>query len=197
MTDGLEPTVLQTVRDHQPSPAHRRRAAEAGIDLDALKRDDPLRYAIANAEAILRAPAQLVPSAGAVTAATLPQHQLFDLPPHSETGRVVLLLFPPPSAAEQARLDDAFAALVDRPEWRQHYAYYRVVRDRNGEHRELDVPLEPSVWSGENDVMVGPFVTEAAASTWSEQHVPARHGLAADVLRYADVWFCDLFAVSA
>ncbi len=191
----MSATLEQTVRNHDPTPERRRRAAEAGIDLDDLKARDPLRYAMANAERILRTPSTLVPPAGDVVTATLPDHHLFDLPPQTETGRTTLLLFPLPDASEQAALDDAFAALVVRPEWRQHHAYYRIVNDRSGEHRELDVPLAPTSWSGEIDVMVGPFKDEKTATAWSKQIGETRGGLAADVLRYAQAWFCDVFAV--
>lgn len=188
---ALSPSVLARVQTHKPTPAARRRAEAAGLDLDDLKRRDPVTYAVLNAQRAVQVAPQLREAAGEALFDAFPRHQVFDAP-QTQGGLGSLLLFPPLGQAELIRLDRTFAELASVTS-SVGSVFYRTVNDSGGERRELGLTVLPDAWQGQPDVMVGPFVTEAAARAWSERHVAAPSGLVSDVLRYAGAWFCDLF----
>jgi hypothetical protein len=84
------------------------------------------------------------------------------------------------------------AAARRRAEAARRHAYFRVVQDRGGTHRELDLPTPPEAWAGRS-TMVGPFADEAEAASWAGENVDPRAGATFDVLEYAGAWFCDVF----
>ncbi len=179
-------TIPPDLVGHLPSLVARRRAREAGLDLDTLKRTRPDEYRILNAEAWLR-----VTPAFADAAVRLlpddPARHVYSVPGERT---VQLLAFPPldPSALEA--FDEAAAGLVTEPEFERDLAYYRIVNDPRGQHRELLAPIPPDAWNGE-DGLVGPFATEEAAQAWPAGRLPAH--LMADPLPYIGHWFCDVF----
>ena len=191
------------MKDYEPTQEVRRKAEAAGIDLDTLKRSDPTTYAMLNAQRIVRVSPQLKEVAGQALFAAFPEHQVFDMQGSTVQGNngqgnngqgsnaLSLLIFPPLGHAEMERLDDALAAVAAQAA--NTHAFYRVVSDTAGEHREFALPVAPNDWQGQAGVMVGPFASEAAAKAWSETHVGASSALVSDVLPHQDAWFCDLF----
>lgn len=177
---------------YEPTPAVRRKAEAAGIDLDALRWSDPVTYAVLNAQRTVQVAPQLKEVAGGALFAAFPERQIFDMPQSALDGALLsLLIFPPLPDAELARLDAVLAELASGT--RSQYAFYRVVTDAAGERRELALPVAPGAWRGQAGVMIGPFESEAAAKVWSDAHVDASSGLVSDVLPYNGAWFCDLF----
>lgn len=186
---------MGVINNHEPTPEVRRKAETAGIDLETLKRSDPTTYAMLNAQRIVRVSPQLKEATGGALFATFPNRQIFDLP-HGDM-LLELRIFPPLSPEEVARLDDALAALATQAPLAAAHAFYRVVSDTAGEHRELALPVSPDHWQGQAGVMVGPFASQTAAKAWSDAHIDTASGLVSDVLPYAsprgEAWFCDLF----
>ena len=186
---------MDVINNHELTPEVRRKAEAAGIDLDALKRSDPTTYAMLSAQRIVRVSPQLKEVAGRALFTAFPQHQIFDLP--RDGALLELRIFPPLTPEEVARLDDALAALAAQAPLVAAHAFYRVVSDTAGEHRELALPVSPDNWQGQAGVMVGPFASQVAAKAWSDAHVDTASGLVSDVLPYAssrgEAWFCDLF----
>ncbi len=180
---------------YEPTREVRRKAEAAGLDLDALRRSDPTSYAMLNAQRTVQVSPQLKEVAGEALFATFPERQIFDMPYAAAQGNEMLslLIFPPLDHAELARLDEALAALVTQASLAAENAFYRIVSDTAGEHRELALPVAPNNWRGQAGVMVGPFAGEAAAKAWGEAHVDASSGLVSDALPYNGAWFCDLF----
>ena len=180
---------------YEPTQGVKRKAEAAGIDLDALRRSDPTTYAMLNAERTVQVSPQLKEVAGEALFATFPERQIFDMPYKVTRGNELLslLIFPPLDRAELERLDKTLAALATQAPLEAGNVFYRVVSDTAGEHREFALPISPSDWQGQADVMIGPFVSEAAAKTWSEARIDASSGLVSDALPYNDAWFCDLF----
>lgn len=173
---------------HQPSDEVRRRARAAGLELDRLRSEDPDTYRMLCSTSVLRVGGALRQLVEAPLHAALPDQRLFE----AEAGeRVTVLAFPGPTRAQLERLDDLLALAVEDEVKRRH-AYYRVVQDTAGVHRELDLPTPPESWSGE-ETMVGPFRDEAQANAWAEKKVDARSGATFDVIQYAGGWFCDVF----
>ena len=180
--------------EYEPTPEVRRKAEAAGIDLDALKRSDPTTYAMLNAQRTVQVSPQLKEAVGQALFTTFPDHQVFELPDAGqEVVTASLLLFPPLSRTEIERLDERLASLAAQAPLRTQHAFYRVVTDTAGEHREFGLPVSPDEWQGRAGVMVGPFVDEAAAKVWGDAHVSPPSGLISDVLPYNGAWFCDLF----
>lgn len=179
----MDPDLLA----HRPNEEARRRAEADGIDLEALKRDDPERYRMLSAGEVLRAHPELDALAGSALAALVPERRLYRV---DGGGWVRLLAFPPLDAAEQERVDGLLARLPERPEWRARHAYYREVHDVRGRRRELGLPSAPDAYAG-GDALVGPFPDEAAADAWARGAVapPRTH----DTLHHAGGWFCDVF----
>ncbi len=177
---------------HEPTPAVRRKAEAAGIDLDTLRQSDPTAYAVLNAQRTVQLDPALKEVAGRTLFAAFPERQLFDMPQGAPGGKTLsLLIFPPLDSDELARLDAVLAELATQVP--SQYAFYRVVTDVAGERRELALPVAPGDWRGQAGVMVGPFESESAAGAWGETHVDASSGLVSDVLPYNGAWFCDLF----
>ena len=175
---------------HQPSKAAQQRAEAAGLDLGALKQTDPQQYKMLNAQRLLKTTSELVGIASDVFTAAFRHYDLFRLEIEDAT---VLLCFPPLNDQEQARFDDALARLVALPAYGKQHAYYRIVNDTQGEHRELSVPVAPKTWRGEKG-LVGPFETEAAAESWGELTLKRQPDLAFDAVYNAGAWFCDVFS---
>jgi hypothetical protein len=173
---------------HLRSPAARRRAEAAGLDLDALKHDDPDAYRMLCAVPVLYLARELRGLAEGPLQAALAGQHLFKA---EAEERLLFLAFPGPAKAQLDRLDDLLAAAVDQEASRRQ-AYFRVVQDRSGTRRELDLPTVPEAWTGRS-TMVGPFTDEAQAAAWAEQNVDPRSGVTYDVLAYAGAWFCDVF----
>ena len=184
-------TDMTDASEHTPSEAVRKRAEAAGIDLGALKRDDPTAYAMLNAQHLLRVSPPLLGAAGDTLFAHFPDHQAFDLPP-DENGMLGLLVFPPLKNNELEMLDDAFEKTIRRSEFREVFAYYRVVSDRTGTRREFGLPTAPGAWRAPLSVMVGPFESEEAARAWGDAQVS--RDLLYDALPYGGRWFCDVFS---
>jgi hypothetical protein len=175
---------------HVPSAEAERRAHAAGLDLDALRRDDPTGYKMINAAPLLRSAAELRRLAEPAVHAALGDQEIYGAPVGE---KVLFLAFPGPNAAQLERLDDLLAQAVEEDTGR--YGFYRVVRDRRGVRRELDLPTSPPVWSGE-DALVGPFADDARAREWGLDNVMGRGVITFDTVRYAGAWFCDVFSAA-
>ncbi|MEX2534734.1 MAG: hypothetical protein WD273_03960 [Trueperaceae bacterium] len=182
MTDDLE--------QHQPSEDARGRAKAAGYDLDALKHDDPVTYRMLCAVPVIRSAKELTPLAQSPLQVALGGRQLYEA---QVKERMLVLAFPGPGPVELRKLDELMGAAVEEALGR--YAYYRVVQDRSGTRRELDLPSSPESWQGES-TMIGPFAHEAAARDWGQERVIGHAGLTYDVLNYAGGWFCDVFSAA-
>jgi hypothetical protein len=175
---------------HVPSPEAERRAREAGLDLDALRGDDPLAYRMINAAPLLRSAAELRRLAEPAVHAALGDQEIYRAPVGE---KVLFLAFPGPSAAQLERLDDLLAQAVE--EVTDRHGFYRVVRDRRGVRRELDLPTSPPAWHGE-DALVGPFDDDARARQWGLDNVMGRAAMTFDTVHYARAWFCDVFSAA-
>ncbi len=179
--------------DHRPSDRVRRLAQEHGVDLEALRRDDPEQYMMINAEPLLWLSPELLSVAADAIGRVLPEHRLFTAP-GSSADELRLLIFPHPSEDVLRRLDAALARAVAERALAERYAYYREVRDRRGTRRELQLPQAPTadLWA---ETMVGPFDDEAAAQAWAELTIAGRAGMTFDVVPYGGSWFVDVFSV--
>ena len=178
-------TALQT---HIPSKAVKTRAEAAEIDLEALKRNDPQRYKMMNAVSAVSVDTRLVQEAAAVFLAAFPRYEVFRLEsdPHTQ-----LLAFPPLSEAEQNKFDDALARLSAHPKYASQHAYFRVITDNSGEHRQFALPVAAQDWQGELGVLIGPFASEAKLNSWKDAKISG--ALMTDALPRDEVWFCDVF----
>ena len=179
-----------TLEHHQPDELAQQRAKAAGLDLEQLKQSDPQQYKMLNAQRLLETTPDLITIASDVFTAAFRHYDLFQF---EEGGTAVLLCFPPLTEQELARFDDALARLVALPAYEKQHAYYRIVNDTQGEHRELNVPVAPKAWHGEKG-LVGPFETEAAAESWGELTLKRQPDLAFDAVYQAGAWFCDVFS---
>ena len=187
MTNGRTNSVLE---HHTPTEAARRRAEAAGLDLGDLKRNDPQRYKMLNAAPLLQVAPDLQAAASAVFFAAFRHYDLFEVP---NDDTVTLLAFPPLTPAEAGRLDDALGRLAALEVHAKKHVYYRVVTDRQGEHRQLALPLSPDAWSGEANRLVGPFATQSEAEAWGEARVSGQGSLIHDTVPQGNAWFCDVF----
>jgi hypothetical protein len=178
---------------HQPDEALRRRAEAAGVELEALKRDDPAAYMTVCAAPLVRTDARLVGAVLGVTSRLLPEHQLFRVPLVTPQTDTELRVFPPLTPAERRAFDDALGQLVGEAPYRQQRAFYRVVEERGGRRYELAWPLAPSAYRPGTTGFVGPFKDEAAARAWGEAHADRPSGVVFDTVAYGGAWFCDLF----
>lgn len=170
---------------HTPSPAAERRAEEAGVDLDELRRSDPERYRMFNAEEVLRADGALAAPAAQTLSVLFPDRDIFRID-DGPTAR--FRLFPPPSEDDLERVDDAAARLVAAAS--VPHAMFRVVRDARGERREILVPMPPSGWPG-GERVVGPFASEAEAEAWADENVAPP--MVGDPFPQQGSWFVDVF----
>jgi hypothetical protein len=187
---------VENLSHHQASEKVRKKANAAGIDLVALKETDPAQYKMLNAERLLEVEDSLLELASGVFFALFPRHDLFSLP-----GRLArLLAFPPLSASELARFDKGLAQLLEHPSYQARLAYFRMVSDAEGEHRQLALPLSPASWQGESNVLVGPFANQLEAESWAKMQVKPqatddKNGttLIYDAVPLASSWVCDIF----
>ena len=170
---------------HRPSAAAQSRAAEAGLDLETLRHDDPQRYKMLAAEEAIRADAELAGHVAQTLAILFPRSDIFRL----EAGRAVhFRVFPEPSAGDLERVEDAAARLVGATSL-QH-AMFRVVRDLRGERREVLVPVPVDAWPGSPGV-VGPFASQGGAERWADEKVAPP--LVGDPFPHQGAWFVDVF----
>ena len=176
--------------DHQPSEGARRRAEAAGLDLDSLKRDDPVSYRMLCSVPVVKVAKELKDLAEPPLQSSLEDQQLFEA---EAQGRLLVLAFPGPARQQLRLLDELMGEVVE--EVRNGYAYYRVVQDRSGTSREFDLPTPPQEWQGAG-TMVGPFSDEVQARDWGQQEVVPLAGFTYDVLQYAGAWFCDVFSAA-
>ena len=175
------------LESHTPSDSARRRAQAAGLDIDALKRDEPLSYMMLCSQPVLHLAPELEALATAPLEAAFGDQQLFE----AETGeRQLVLAFPGPQPQQLQRFDELMGEMVEQAT--ADFAYYRVVQELSGTRRELDLPTAPGAWQGAS-TMVGPFGDEGAAREWGQAQVVPRAGMTYDVLNYAGGWFCDVF----
>lgn len=181
-----------TDQRYRPSAAARRRAAAAGIDLDALRTSDPQRYRIFCAEEVCVASDTLQRTVGEHFFALFPERELYALPDAS-SGRVRLLCYPPLDSAAFERWDERLAALPRQ--WPGLPVYNRTVEDVRGLRRELALPRAPDAWRGEA-VVVGPFDSEAEAAEFGRS-ATADGALAFDLFPLGSVWICDLFPLDS
>lgn len=180
------------IRDHQPDASTRQRAKDAGIDLEHLRREDPMQYAMLNAKRAVMVPAVLMDQVGTHFYRLFPEHLVFNLPATAD-GQTALLVFPPLDKHEHEALGNALAGLTTEARYTQAFLYYRVVQDQRGERHELAFPFAPDAWPGIPGVMVGPFVSEGDADRWGDTHVMGQQGLVYDTVLYAGRWFVDVF----
>ena len=171
---------------HTPSAEAERRAAEAGVDLGELRRNDPERYRMFNAEEVLRADGELAAPAAQTLAVLFPDHDIFRIDA-GPTAR--FRVFPPASAGDLDRVEDAAARLVTAAS--VPHAMFRVVEDARGERREILVPMPPEAWR-DGERVVGPFDREADAAAWSDEHVAPP--LVGDPFVHEGAWFVDVFS---
>ena len=179
---------------HIASDTAKRRAEAAGIDLDALKTNDPEQYMIINSEHLVEVDANLAQEAGSAIFQAFPTHQLFQMSTQ-HADRISLRVFPNLSNDELERLDGVLAQHSSQPNLTRLYAFYRVVKDMRGEHRELALPVAPQDWKTRAGVMVGPFISQDNAEDWAAQNISGFgiDKLLHDVLPYHQAWFCDIF----
>lgn len=186
LTDAV---FLEAIRAHEPKEAVRAQAETAGLDLEALRTDDPLTFAAVNATSLLRTDARLLGRIGHVIGQLFPHHQLFNVPLTTPQTDTELRAFPPLEKTQLAALDDSLGGLAAAEDGA---LFYRIVGDRAGERRELAWPLTPEAWQA-GEGLVGPFPDQNAATAWGEQHADPRSGYLHDTLNYAGHWFCDVF----
>jgi hypothetical protein len=180
---------LAAVAAHRPSEAVRARALAQGLDLEALRRSEPLTYAAINAVALVRTTAGLAAQVQDVVAGLGAPAQLFSVPLRVQGTDTELRVFPPLTRGELERFDQALGTLAAEG---PGGLFYRTVADSAGERRELAYPVAPESWQP-GAALVGPFADEAAAAAWGQAHTDPRTGLVYDVLPYAGAWFCDVF----
>lgn len=176
---------------HQASEEARARAEAAGLDLNHLKSTDPQQYKMLTAQRLVVSDQRFVERISAVFFAAFRHYDLFQL---TEGDKTVLLAFPELTSAELKKLDNALGRLVALAEYEGLNAYYRVINDPQGEHRELALPVAPSDWQGEAGVLVGPFASQSKAEAWGEAHVQDKDDLVYDALPHASSWYCDIFS---
>ena len=174
------------VQIHKPSVLALNKAKAEGVDLFSLKQTNPNEYKMRVAQEILVTQGLLADFASQVFFAAFPHYELFRL---ESLEQLNLLSFPELSSKDLKRWDDALGRLVLQTKFAKDYAYYRVVQDKQGEMRQLALPLNPQAYQGQLNVLVGPFATELEAHTWGEKQFMF------DTVAYLGVWFCDLFSV--
>jgi hypothetical protein len=178
------------LRLHKPSGAAKQRAERGNINLEQLKETNPTHYKMLVAQQVLEVSPELEGVASDVFAAAFRYHEVFRLehPPF-----VTLLVFPELTAKDLERLDTALAKPPELPKFKAQYAYFRIVTDKEGEHRQLALPLAPERWAGQKNILVGPFANQADAETWGDETVRS-HNFIHDAIQYEGSWFCDVFA---
>jgi hypothetical protein len=180
----------ELLRLHKPSEAARQRAERGNLDLEHLKETNPTHYKMLVAQSVLEVSSELEQLASDIITAAFRHHEVFRL---EHSPFVTLLVFPELTQKDLERLDTALAKLPELPKFKTQHAYFRVVTDREGEHRQLALPLAPEKWTGQKNVLVGPFANQAHAESWGDEAVRP-HQLIHDALQFSRVWFCDVFA---
>ncbi len=188
--ESLQPwvDVDEFLRIHKPSSKALAKAKADDLDLIALKETNPTEYKIRTAQDILWTSENFVEMASHVFFATFPHHELFRHP-----NQVSLLAFPELSSKDLKRWDDALGRLVLHPKYAKDYLYYRVINDKKGELRQLDLPIDPRDWQGQINALVGPFETQQEAEYWGENRVKHQQFIV-DTVPYIEAWFCDVFS---
>jgi hypothetical protein len=178
------------LRLHKPSDAARQRAQRGNLNLEELKETNPTHYKMLVAQQVLEVSPELEQLASDILGAAFRHHEVFRLehPPF-----VTLLIFPDLTAKDLERLDTALAKLPELPKFKAQYAYFRIITDKEGEHRQLALPLAPELWAGQKNVLVGPFNNQGDAEAWGDETVRPQH-LIHDAIQYVGFWLCDVFA---
>jgi hypothetical protein len=182
--------VDELLRLHQPNDAVLQRAKRAGINLTEVKETNPQHYKMLVAQSVLEVSPELEEAASSVMFAAFRHHEVFSL---EQSHRVILLIFPELGSKDLERLETALANLAEVPAYKQRHAYFRVITDRAGEHRQFALPLAPSEWQVQTNILVGPFNNQAEAEVWGDTNVRPQH-LIHDTLQHAGAWFCDVFS---
>jgi hypothetical protein len=177
------------LRLHQASDSALQRAKQAGINLAKLKETNPQHYKMLVAQSVLEVSGELEHLASNVLSAAFKFHEVFRL---EQRSNVKLLVFPDLTEKDLERLDTALANLAASPNLEAKHVYFRMVTDRDGEHRQFAVPLAPEQWAGQKNVLVGPFASQADAEAWGNKTVRAHH-LIHDAVQFSNLWFCDVF----
>ncbi|MGL4608360.1 MAG: hypothetical protein ACRCYY_01565 [Trueperaceae bacterium] len=177
------------LRLHQPSKEARLRALQANVDLETLKETDPSQYKMFAAQRLLDVSPGLEPLASSTLFAAFKHHEIFKL---EGLYTITLLIFPELSEKELERLDNALSKFITTPSHKTTSAYFRIVTDKNGEHRQLALPLRPEAWQGQTNILIGPFQNEVEANAWGNETVRT-HNLLHDAIPHAGTWFCDVF----
>lgn len=180
------------LRHHRPSERVRAQAEAQGIDLEAMKLEDPARYKMLTAEPVAAAHPELLAPLADVCMAAFRHYDFYRL----ELGprRAELRSFPPLTPAEFAKLDDALGRLVEIEPYRGAHAYYRILSDRRGERRQLELPLAPEAWRGEIDTLIGPFPDPAAAEAWLSERAAPQEGRLGDSIAQGGLWYVEFFS---
>ncbi len=178
------------MRLHQPSEVAKHRAELANLNLTELKETDPTRYKMLVAQSVLEVSRDLEHLATSVLFAAFRHHEVFRLEhPH----RVTLLIFPDLTNKDLERLDTALAKLAELPNLKNQQAYFRIVTDKEGEHRQFALPIPTSQWTGQSNVLIGPFENQAEAEVWGNKNARPKN-LIHDTVALAGSWFCDVFS---
>ncbi len=165
------------------------RAQRAGLELDELRNNDPQTYKMLHAERLLETESACLADVSAVALSIFREHDLFEL---VEKELRSLLIYPQPQTQDLHRLDDALGRLAQQEKYATQAAYYRIVSDESGEHRQFRLPLTVTAWQGEVNLLVGPFANQQLAEDWTNQVVKTRQ-LLADAIPHAGQWYCDVF----
>ena len=179
------------ISTHTPTESAKKRAEQAGLDIEQLRKDEPIQYAILNAVACLDVDNPLKDAVAMTLHQRFTDHQFFDLP-ISQT-RTRLLCFPALTKEELKALGSSLYKLSDANVMKEHHAFFRVVNDQKGEHREFALPIAQANWQEEFDVMVGPFTTQELAEKWGKETIGPAQNAAYDTIPLNGLWFCDVF----
>ena len=178
------------LRLHKPSDVARQRAERGNVNLEHLKETNPTHYKMLVARHVLEVSSELEQLASDVLSAGFRHHEVFRL---EHSPFITLLVFPDLTEKDLERLDTALAKLPELPTFKARHAYFRIVTDKEGEHRQLALPLAPENWAGQKNVLVGPFANQADAERWGDETVRP-HQRIHNAIGFSEVWLCDVFA---
>lgn len=179
------------INTHIPTESALKRAAQAGLDIEQLRKDEPTQYAILNAQKCVDVDNLFKNAVANVLHQNFIDHQFFDLP-ISQT-RTRLLHFPTLNKDDLKFLEVLLYELSNSPALKARHAFFRVVNDQKGEHREFALPIAVEAWQEEFDVMVGPFADQDSAEDWGKQTIGPAQNAAYDTIPMNGLWFCDVF----
>ena len=179
------------IKTHITTESAKKRAEQAGLDIEQLRIDEPIQYAILNATACLDVDNPLKDAVAMTLHQHFIDHQFFDLP--TSQTRTRLLAFPALTKEELKALGSALYKLSDAEAMKEQHAFFRVVNDQKGEHREFALPIAQANWQEEFDVMVGPFATQELAEEWGKEIIGPAQNAAYDTIPLNGLWFCDVF----